>query len=148
MKDDRTSTGRSSSGLVDQSAASTGSGRIPKLCCVCGEDLVGKQRFKDHDGRYWCPACAREDTIRKQPAVCPDCRKQLTRGDMVAYEGSQLCKGCAEKRHLSAKRAAARIAAAELAGEKQHERRRMLTIAVVTALIVVVGFVAAWLCMM
>ena len=35
-----------------------------KHCCVCGVDVAGRKRYKDHDGRYWCEECkaaGRED---------------------------------------------------------------------------------------
>ncbi|MCY2951448.1 MAG: hypothetical protein NTU53_05655 [Planctomycetota bacterium] len=110
------------------SGHTTASGRKLKLCCVCSDDLVGKERFKDHDGHYWCPTCAKEDTLRKEPAACAECNAQLTRGDLVDFEGKQLCKVCAERLRLAAKRAAARIAAAEEEGRLQQERRRKLLI--------------------
>lgn len=106
------------------SGHTTASGRKLKLCCVCGEDLVGKERFKDHQGQYWCPDCAKNDQHRKQPAVCPECNAQLTNGELLDFEGRQVCQPCADRLRLAAKRAAARVAAAEEEARRQEQRRR------------------------
>jgi hypothetical protein len=130
------------------SGHTTSSGRRPKLCCVCGKDLVGKERLKDHEGKYWCPACAKADVENKQPADCPECHQQLTRGDLVAYEGRHVCKPCAEKLQMAAKRAAARVKAAEEEAQRQHERQRMMAIITITAVAVLGLFgIVYWLVM-
>jgi len=113
-------------------SVATGATRRLKPCCVCGEDLVGKPRLKDHEGRYWCPTCAKDDDLRKQPAACSECQQQLTRGDLVEHEGRLVCKTCEDKLRMAARRAAARIKAAEEEARKQHEHRRMTAIIAIT----------------
>ena len=45
-----------------------------KLCHVCGENVSGRQRYRDSVGRYWCTDC-READERKNESRCPDCGK-------------------------------------------------------------------------
>ncbi len=33
------------------------SGFIPKLCCICSQDIAGKKRTKDQQGNYYCAPC-------------------------------------------------------------------------------------------
>jgi hypothetical protein len=44
-----------------KAAAPAGPPKPAKSCYVCGADLVGKKRLKDHLGRYWCQSCADAD---------------------------------------------------------------------------------------
>jgi hypothetical protein len=101
-----------------------------KACCVCGKDVAHEQRFKDKSGHYWCTDCNKLDEARKHPARCPDCEKDLTEADRIDFEGSKVCKECAEKRVLAAKRAAARIAAAEEEAREQQQRKHLILIIV------------------
>src|SRR3954453_16743985 len=39
---------------------------VQKKCFVCGKDLAGRKRLKDHLGRYWCRECARADRRAKR----------------------------------------------------------------------------------
>jgi hypothetical protein len=120
---------------------------IEKICCVCGENVAGKPRMKDKEGRYWCYECGMADTQRKRqlesaaagrPASdssvaarvetvpCPDCQQQFTPPDLVEFEGKFLCPGCIQKRKLAKRRAEARIAAAEEEAREAERRRRMM----------------------
>src|SRR5262245_20813875 len=56
------------------------SAKPAKSCYVCGKDLVGKKRLKDHLGRYWCADCAAADERHKQrdkELRCPDCGRSF-----------------------------------------------------------------------
>ena len=77
---------------------------VHKVCCRCGTELSGKTRFKDSQGKYWCPACNEKDQLRQQPAVCPDCKGEFTRADLQEFKGTAVCAECWEKRKQSAKR--------------------------------------------
>ena len=44
--------------MVSAGAPATG-GKHAKACCVCGTNLAGEKRYKDHEGRYWCCDCAK-----------------------------------------------------------------------------------------
>lgn len=111
-----------------------------KTCCVCGQSVAGRKRYKDSAGKYWCEECARQDSIKKHPAACGDCKQTFPGGDLVEYEGARLCRDCAGKRYVAAKRAAARKAA--VATEVEHDkivRKRILIVAGVVGAAVVLG---------
>jgi hypothetical protein len=109
-----------------------------KACCVCGTDLSGRTRFKDSQGRYWCPTCNEKDQLAKEPAACPDCNAQMTRADLVEFKGVPVCKECWEKRRQVARREEARIQRAEEAAREDAERRRRwFTLGIVAAVVVV-----------
>jgi hypothetical protein len=113
---------------------------VSKSCCVCGVDLHGRTRFKDGQGRYWCPGCNEKDEIGKQPAVCPDCNASMIRADLVEFKGTPVCKPCWDKRKLAAKREEARLRAVEEAiREEQEKKRRLRNLGLAGA-----AMVAAW----
>ncbi|MGA2499303.1 MAG: hypothetical protein ABSH20_16310 [Tepidisphaeraceae bacterium] len=146
--DHHASTGSSSTDAGDTVAAEdlSSSGSAPsgakhaKVCCVCGANLAGEKRYKDSEGRYWCCDCAKADTDKKTPAVCPDCNQQLTAGDLTDFEGQKLCHACIGKRQHAAKRAAQRKAAAEEEARVQQKQHRMVLIASGVAAALMVGY--------
>ncbi|HWB53957.1 MAG TPA: hypothetical protein VG722_07185 [Tepidisphaeraceae bacterium] len=102
-----------------------------KICCVCGKDVAHEERFKDKKGRYWCYDCGVADEHRRHrndTVQCPDCHNSLPENEMVEYEGHHLCSGCATRRTQSAKRQAARRAAA-IEAEHHAQRQWRLMIA-------------------
>ena len=36
-----------------------------KVCCSCGQSVVGQKRLKDEYGQYWCIPCAERDEKKK-----------------------------------------------------------------------------------
>jgi hypothetical protein len=118
-----------------------------KVCCTCGQSVVGKKRYKDTSGKYWCEECARVDSMRKHPAACADCQQVFAGGDLVDYEKVRLCKDCAGKRYVQAKRAAARKAAVE--EDARHDKDKHKRALIVVGVLVAVGAVGSvvWLVM-
>lgn len=130
-----------------------------KICCVCGENVVGKPRMKDHTGRYWCYECGMADQQKKhnstlagttvqvaQELACPDCGKSIPTSKLVSHDGIQLCEPCVLKRKASAKREVVRIAAAHAEAEEiAHKQRFYLLISGVVGGIVVIFFLLRWL---
>ncbi|MGE5608132.1 MAG: hypothetical protein ACM359_02665 [Bacillota bacterium] len=112
-----------------------------KVCCVCGQGVSGRKRYKDTAGKYWCEECARADSLRKHPAACADCQQTFPGGDLVEYEGVRLCRDCAGKRYVAAKRAAARKAAiaTEVEQDKVKRKRILIVLSVLGAIVAVGG---------
>ena len=73
---------------------------VLKACCQCGIELNQRKRFKDTQGRYWCPDCNAADHIRHQPAPCEDCRTAFPRDQMKEDHGKFICEECLGKRLL------------------------------------------------
>jgi hypothetical protein len=116
-----------------------------KICCVCKESVSGRKRYKDAEGKYWCEDCARADSMRKHPAACNDCKQMFPGTDLVEYEGVRLCRDCAGKRYVQAKRAAARKTAVAI--EVEHDKIKRKRILIAVSVVVAVGAVGGviWL---
>jgi len=91
---------------------------IHKVCCVCSAILNHKPRFKDHEGRYWCPRCNREDHEKVRPAPCADCGIEMPRADMREVGTLLLCPVCVTK-VMKEGRAVAEVRLRALAHGKQ-----------------------------
>lgn len=71
---------------------------VHKVCCVCGTELNHRPRFKDAEGRYWCPTCNEADHVKKQLVLCADCRTELPRAELKEQGGDLVCSACLERR--------------------------------------------------
>lgn len=71
-----------------------------KACSQCGIELNHRSRFKDSQGRYWCPECNAADHARHQPSPCEDCRTAYPRDQMKEDHGKFICEECLGKRLL------------------------------------------------
>lgn len=78
---------------------------IHKVCCQCGSELNHRTRFKDSQGRYWCPECNDIDRKKVLPTPCADCHLDLPRSDLVEYRGRLLCPVCIEQHRYDEKQA-------------------------------------------
>jgi len=113
---------------------STVAGATTKLCCVCGENVAGKKRYKDSAGRYWCPDCHEAGlmpgggvaTAAVTTEPCPDCKQEFAPSEFVDIAGTRVCPACAEKRKQAAKRKEARVRAAVEEGQKDQARMAMI----------------------
>jgi len=72
-----------------------------KLCEACGKNLAGHRRFRDNDGKYWCPGC--RDKEKAQPAPepsdpsrtdCPRCGTKILVQNLMTYDGGLVCPKC------------------------------------------------------
>ena len=70
---------------------------VHKVCCVCGELLNHKTRFKDSHGRYWCATCNEADHRITRPAPCADCGNEMPRLELKEIHGLLLCPVCVNK---------------------------------------------------
>lgn len=123
-----------------------------KVCCVCGEVLNHRTRFKDSQGRYWCPTCNEADQAKVKPEPCADCGIEMSRIDLKEVNGLMLCPVCVEKCFREGQavtqvrlRALAhgRVAAAKPKPSKSARRRRSnAVLAVVLAAVVLATLIA------
>lgn len=112
---------------LDESVAGYPQSKGIKHCCVCGADVAGRKRYKDHDGRYWCEECKEAGREPGDGIPCADCHIATQPAELVEHSVAQgtlrLCKACDTKRKQAEKREKARIAAA-LEEARQEERHR------------------------
>lgn len=95
---------------------------VHKVCCICGEVLNHKPRFKDSQGRYWCPTCNEADHEKVMPAPCADCGIEMSRRDMKEVNGLLLCPVCVEKcAHESRAVVEMRLRGLSHGHEKEHK---------------------------
>ncbi len=127
---------------LSSSGSVAASSKHAKACCICGTNLAGEKRYKDAQGQYWCCDCAKADTEKKAPAVCPECNQQLIAADLINFEGLKLCRECVTKHQHAAKRAAQRKAAAEEESRLQQKHHRMVLLASGVAAALMVGYAA------
>jgi hypothetical protein len=123
-------------------------GAVPgsKICCICGADVTGKRRYKDREGRYFCPDCNMLDAERKEaapppPSVCGECQKTFPREELAEENGQLICEPCRTEKIAREKRERARIAAAEAEAELMEKRKKVLiavSIAMAVLLVVMV----------
>jgi hypothetical protein len=100
---------------------------VAKLCTVCGNDVAGKKRVKDAEGRYFCDPCfatrasaphvslgttqpaapaddgildlAPEPKKAEEPMFgCAGCKKLVPQRQVRNVDGEFLCSTCASKR--------------------------------------------------
>lgn len=118
-----------------------------KICCICGTDVNGKKRMKDHEGRYFCYDCGTADNQRKKQVAatpgtsCAECQKPMPKDKLTDVAGELLCDRCRVERQLRRKREQARIA---YAARDAQDQNRQIKLAVGVAIGVLILFAAAW----
>jgi hypothetical protein len=120
---------------VGDSAPSIAAGAL-KVCCVCGKDVSGQRRFKDHRG-YWCEVCHRDDARKSGKVIkmrCPECKNTVAENLMAEYNGQMLCGGCASQHKIDDEKAALRMAI--YVREQKEKKKRYLQIAIAAACII------------
>ena len=113
-----------------------------KICCRCGADVSGKKRLKDHDGRYWCPDCSNSDERRKKlvaSGICSGCGEAFHGPELTVIGDNTYCKPCLKVR--ARKETGGFVANVKdmLSGSRDHEKRKVLTMLIISAVIVVVA---------
>ena len=115
-----------------------------KKCYVCGKELAGRTRLKDHLGRYWCKECAAADERakkRQEELRCPDCGRVFPDHKLVYFQVTRVCKSCYKEREKKLEKKITKAAA-----EKIHEKvewsgiKRMAIIAGVLILLGTIGY--------
>lgn len=131
-----TSSEASSKPKLDESVAGHPQSPGTKHCCVCGADVAGRKRYKDHDGRYWCEECKQAGREPGDGIPCADCHIATAIPDLVEHGTLRLCKACDAKRNLAEKREKGRIAAALEEARLEEKRRKTMKIAAGVAVVI------------
>jgi len=77
---------------------------VEKKCFVCGKDLAGRKRLKDHLGRYWCRECAKADERvkrREEELRCADCSRVFPAHKLQYFQVHRVCQTCYREREKS-----------------------------------------------
>jgi hypothetical protein len=91
-----------------------------KSCYICGADLTGRVRLKDHLGRYWCKDCSAADARakrREDELRCPDCSRVFPEHKLVYFQTTRVCTSCFKDREKELEKKIKKAAA-----EKLHTR--------------------------
>ncbi|MEA2707893.1 MAG: hypothetical protein QOF78_494 [Phycisphaerales bacterium] len=78
-----------------------------KKCYVCGADLAGRVRLKDHLGRYWCKECAAADDRakkREEEMRCADCSRVFPMHKLQYFQTDRVCATCYKAREKALER--------------------------------------------
>ena len=115
-----------------------------KICCKCGADVAGKKRLKDHHGHYWCADCAHEDEKKKrliEGGVCVVCGDFFQPHAITVVGHAVYCQRCLKTRARKETGTFAANVKDMLSGSKDHEKRSVLIMLIVS--VVLVG-IAVW----
>ena len=115
-----------------------------KICCKCGADVAGKKRLKDHHGAYWCADCSADDEKRKRlldNGICAGCGDAFFGHDLTVIGHATYCKRCLKTRARKETGTFAANVKDMLSGSKDHEKRSVLIMLIVS--VVLVG-IAVW----
>jgi ribosomal protein S27E len=119
---------------VSDAAGASSAAPVEKKCFVCGRDLAGRKRLKDHLGRYWCRECARADERAKrheEDLRCPDCGRVFPVARLVYFQATRVCKTCFREREKELERKLLKSGI-----EKVHKKQEWLSIKVLAAIVV------------
>jgi len=90
-----------------------------KKCYVCGANLAGRVRLKDHLGRYWCKECAAADARakkREDELRCADCSRVFPAHKLQYFQTDRVCATCYKAREKELEKKIVKATA-----EKQHK---------------------------
>jgi DNA-directed RNA polymerase subunit RPC12/RpoP len=70
-----------------------------KVCRICGKDVSGEKRVKDHAG-YYCVPCAKEEEKKEHQGRvrCRVCGHLVKEENLTLYEGTKMCPKCQRER--------------------------------------------------
>ncbi len=113
-----------------------------KKCYVCGADLAGRTRLKDHLGRYWCKECAAADERakkREEELRCPDCSRVFPAHKLIYFQVTKVCPSCFKEREKELEKKIKKAAA-----EKIHDKAEWQSIkwlAIVAGVLILLGVI-------
>ena len=105
-----------------------------KTCYVCGKDLTGRKRLKDHRGRYWCAECAAADDRLKQrenELRCPDCGRVFPDHKLMYFQADRVCHSCFKEREKRLERKIAKATGNKV--QKAAEINKLMWMAIIVA---------------
>jgi hypothetical protein len=107
-----------------------------KLCHLCGDNLTGRQRYRDSIGRYWCTDC-READERRNESRCPDCGKLFPPDKLFEFQLTRVCKGCYRTRIDETTRKLTRMG--HDAAHRKYEIARIKWMSIILAVLLVLA---------
>jgi DNA-directed RNA polymerase subunit RPC12/RpoP len=116
--------------------------RSSKSCYVCGTNLEGHKRLKDHLGRYWCPECAAADARlkkREDELRCPDCSRVFPDHKLVYFQTERVCQTCYKERERVLERKIAKYGAEK--SYKSEEINKLKWMAIIAIGLIVIATV-------
>jgi hypothetical protein len=120
--------------------ASIGGAAPEKRCYVCGTNLAGRTRLKDHLGRYWCKECAAADERakrREEELRCADCSRVFPARKLQYFQADRVCATCFKAREKALER---KILKANLNKvEKENEFKQLKLLAIIAAVLILLG---------
>jgi len=111
-----------------------------KKCYVCGADLAGRVRLKDHLGRYWCKECAAADERakkREDELRCADCSRVFPVRKLQYFQTDRVCATCFKEREKVLERKIVKATAEKL--HKSHEYGKLKWMAIIAVGLIVIA---------
>ena len=111
-----------------------------KKCYVCGADLAGRTRLKDHLGRYWCKECAAADERakkREDELRCADCSRVFPARKLQYFQTDRVCSTCFKHREKELERKIVKATAEKM--HKTHEWMQLKWMALIALGLIVIA---------
>lgn len=111
-----------------------------KACYICGKDLTGRIRLKDHLGRYWCRECAKADERakkREEQLKCPDCGRVVPENKLVYFQTTRVCTTCFKAREKELEKKIKKAAAVKI--HEKSEWQSIKVMAMIAVVLLVLG---------
>ena len=125
---------------VDSDGDVAGLTSTEKKCYVCGADLAGRVRLKDHLGRYWCKQCAAADQRakrREEELRCADCSRVFPAHKLQYFQTDRVCSSCFKTREKELERKIVKANAEKV--HKTHEWVQLKWMAIIAAGLIVIA---------
>lgn len=117
-----------------------------KTCYVCGTNLAGRTRLKDHLGRYWCKECAAADEKRKKredELRCADCSRVFPAHKLQYFQTDRVCASCYKEREKELERKIIRANAEKV--HKSHEWGQLKWMAIIGGGLIAIATIVQFL---
>ena len=111
-----------------------------KKCYVCGTNLAGRVRLKDHLGRYWCKECAAADARakrREEELRCADCSRVFPAHKLQYFQTDRVCATCYKHREKVLEKKIVKATAEKL--HKSHEFSKLKWMAIIAVGLIVIA---------
>jgi hypothetical protein len=126
--------------LGDDAAAAAALTSTEKKCYVCGANLAGRVRLKDHLGRYWCKECAAADARakrREDELRCADCSRVFPPHKLQYFQTDRVCSTCFKKREKELERKIVKANVEKV--HKSHEWGQLKWMAIIAVGLIVIA---------
>jgi len=111
-----------------------------KKCYVCGADLAGRVRLKDHLGRYWCKQCAAADERakrREEELRCADCSRVFPAHKLQYFQTDRVCSTCYKAREKELEKKIVKATAEKK--HKEHEWVQLKWMAIIAVGLILIA---------